>query len=200
MKYNYFYRLTKPKVTYSDAYLYECDGKYYTENENGELIETTTQELNADLFLNEGVGYINSDFIKPNIKVLYFKVENKDEVPQITYSGVYEGTTITMDWDLQSEQGKTFNVLGDIYSDDNVRFLISNNKGQTWLTFDGYEVVNCNIDDIKDSGMTYDVFTSLNPNQLKSFKGDTNTLRLAIYIEQYSVNGKTNIDHIRLRY
>lgn len=200
LKYQYFYRLTKPPVTYSDSYLYELDGVYYTETENGELVETTTQELNEDLFLNEGVSYINSDFIKPNMKVLYFKVENKDEVPQITYSGVYDGTTITMDWDLQSEQGKTFNVLGDIYSDDNVRFLISNNQGQTWLTFDGYEVVNCNIDDIKDNGMTYDVFTSLNASQLKLFSGNTNLLRIAIYIEQYSVDRKTNIDHIRLRY
>lgn len=200
LKYQYFYRLTKPPVTYSDSYLYELDGVYYTETENGELVETTTQELNEDLFLNEGVSYINSDLIKPNTKVLYFKVENKNEVPQLKYSGVYEGTTIVMDWDLQSEQGKTFNVLGDIYSDDNVRFLLSNDNGQTWKTFDGYEVVNCNIDNIKSNGMTYDIFTSLNASQLESFKGGTNSLRIAIYIEQYSVNGKTNIDHIRLRY
>ena len=200
MKYNYFYRLTKPKVTYSDAYLYEYEGKYYTENDNGELIETTTQELTDDLFAIEGVYSINSDLIKPNMKVLYYKVENKDVVPQVKYSGVYEGATITMDWDLQSEQGKTFNVLGDVYSDDNVRFLLSNDKGQTWLTFDGYEVVSCDINNIKDNGMTYDVFTSLIPSQLQSFKGGTNSLRIAIYIEQYSVNGKTNIDHIRLRY
>ena len=200
LKYQYFYRLTKPPVTYSDSYLYELDGVYYTETENGELVETTTQELNEDLFLNEGVSYINSDLIKPNMKVLYFKVENKNEVPQLKYSGVYEGTTIIMDWDLQSEQGKTFNVLGDIYSDDNVRFLLSNDNGQTWKTFDGYEVVNCDIDNIKSNGMTYDIFTSLNASQLESFKGGTNSLRIAIYIEQYSVNGKTNIDHIRLRY
>ena len=200
LRYKYFYRLTKPKVTYSDSYLYELDGVYYTETENGELVETTTQELNEDLFLNEGVSYINSDLIKPNTKVLYFKVENKNEVPQLKYSGVYEGATIIMDWDLQSEQGKTFNVLGDIYSDDNVRFLLSNNNGQTWKTFDGYEVVNCDIDNIKSNGMTYDIFTSLNASQLESFKGGTNSLRIAIYIEQYSVNGKTNIDHIRLRY
>lgn len=200
LKYQYFYRLTKPPVTYSDSYLYELDGVYYTETENGELVETTTQELNEDLFLNEGVSYINSDLIKPNTKVLYFKVENKNEVPQLKYSGVYEGTTIVMDWDLQSEQGKTFNVLGDIYSDDNVRFLLSNDNGQTWKTFDGYEVVSCDINNIKGNGMTYDVFTSLNASQLQSFKGGTNSLRIAIYIEQYSVNGKTNIDHIRLRY
>ena len=200
LKNQHFYRLTKPPITYSDAYLYEYEGKYYTENENGELIETTTQELTDDLFAIEGVSYINSDLIKPNTKVLYFKVENKNEVPQLKYSGVYEGTTIIMDWDLQSEQGKTFNVLGDIYSDDNVRFLLSNDNGQTWKTFDGYEVVNCDIDNIKSNGMTYDIFTSLNASQLESFKGGTNSLRIAIYIEQYSVNGKTNIDHIRLRY
>lgn len=200
LKYQYFYRLIKAPVYYTDSYLYEYEGKYYTENENGELVETTTQELNEDLFLNEGVNYINSDLIKPNTKVLYFKVENKNEVPQLKYSGVYEGTTIVMDWDLQSEQGKTFNVLGDIYSDDNVRFLLSNDNGQTWKTFDGYEVVNCDIDNIKSNGMTYDIFTSLNASQLESFKGGTNSLRIAIYIEQYSVNGKTNIDHIRLRY
>ena len=200
LKYQYFYRLIKAPVYYTDSYLYEYEGKYYTENENGELVETTTQELNEDLFLNEGVSYINSDLIKPNMKVLYFKAENKNEVPQLKYSGVYEGTTIIMDWDLQSEQGKTFNVLGDIYSDDNVRFLLSNNNGQTWKTFDGYEVVNCDIDNIKSNGMTYDIFTSLNASQLESFKGGTNSLRIAIYIEQYSVNGKTNIDHIRLRY
>lgn len=183
-----------------DAYLYEYEGKYYTESEKGELIETTTHELTDDLFLNEGVYSINSDLIEPNMKVLYYKVENKDVVPQVKYSGVYEGATITMDWDLQSEQGKTFNVLGDVYSDDNVRFLLSNNKGQSWLTFNGYEVVSCDINNIKDNGMTYDVFTSLIPSQLQSFKGGTNSLRIAIYIEQYSVNGKTNIDHIRLRY
>ena len=200
LKYHYFYRLIKAPVYYTDSYLYEYEGKYYTENENGELVETTTQELNDNLFLNEGVSYINSDLIKPNMKVLYFKVENKNEVPQLKYSGVYEGTTIVMDWDLQSEQGKTFNVLGDIYSDDNVRFLLSNDNGQTWKTFDGYEVVNCDIDNIKSNGMTYDIFTSLNASQLESFKGGTNSLRIAIYIEQYSVNGKTNIDHIRLRY
>ena len=200
LKYQYFYRLTKPPVTYSNSYLYELDGVYYTETENGELVETTMQELNEDLFLTEGVSYINSDLIKPNTKVLYFKAKNKNEVPQLKYSGVYEGTTIIMDWDLQSEQGKTFNVLGDIYSDDNVRFLLSNNNGQTWKTFDGYEVVNCDIDNIKSNGMTYDIFTSLNASQLESFKGGTNSLRIVIYIEQYSVNGKTNIDHIRLRY
>lgn len=200
LKYQYFYRLIKAPVYYTDSYLYEYEGKYYTENENGELVETTTQELNEDLFLNEGVSYINSDLIKPNTKVLYYKVENKDVVPQLKYSGVYEGATITMEWDLQSEQGKTFNVLGDVYSDDNVRFLLSNNKGQSWLTFNGYEVVSCDINNIKDNGMTYDVFTSLIPSQLQSFKGGTNSLRIAIYIEQYSVNGKTNIDHIRLRY
>ena len=190
---------SEPPVLF-DAYLYEYEGKYYTENDKGELIETTTHELNDNLFLNEGVYSINSRLLKPNMKVLYFKVENKDVVPQIKYSGVYEGTTITMDWDLQSEQGKTFNVWGDIYSDDNVRFLLSNNKGQSWLTFNGYEVVSCDINNIKDNGMTYDVFTSLNASQLQSFKGGTNSLRIAIYIEQYSVNGKTNIDHIRLRY
>ena len=200
MKYGNFYRLTKQKPSYTDSYLYEKEGIYYTENDEGKLVQTTTQKLNADLFLNEGAYSINSELIENGMKVLYFKVENKDVVPQITYSGVYGGTTITMDWDLQSEQGKTFDVLGDVYSDDNVRFLLSNNKGLSWNTFDGFKVVSCDINDISTNGMTYDIFKSLNKSQLESFKGDTKTLRIAIYIERYSVSGKTNLDHIRLRY
>ena len=183
----------------SNKYLYKKGGVLYSE-QNGKLSSIPSNNINDTVFLKYGNDTFNSDLITPGIEVLYYKVDKKDVTPNIQYDAVLNGDTVIMDWDLQSEQGTCFNVIGDVYSDDNVRFLISNNKGTTWKTFDGMNVVNCNLDDISTRGITFDMFTNLNNNQLSLFKGGTNILRLAIYIEQHSINGKTNIDHIRLRY
>lgn len=184
----------------TDKYLYKRNGIYYTEDENGKLKSLGSITPDDMTFYDYGLYSYSEEHLTNGTTLVYYRAEPNQEIPKIAYKGTYQGCVVTMDWDVQSEQIRQFQLNGDIYQDDALRFLMSNDQGKTWLTFEGAEIKEARLSEIKTTGTTHEVWANLTESQIASLKGTSGLLRLAIYIERASVRAETNLKHIRFRY
>lgn len=187
-------------ITATDKYLYKRGGLYYTENEKGELVALGTSTPDDMTFYDHGVSIFSEEHLTNGTTLVYYRAEPNTEIPKISYKGTYQGCVVTMDWDIQSDQVTKFQLDGDIHQEDVVKFLMSNDSGKTWLTYDGVQIKTASLSEIKTTGTPYDVWLTLTSGQIAELRGSSNLLRLAIYIEQASVNSPVTIRHIRFRY
>lgn len=184
----------------TDKYLYKKADGYYTEDEAGNLKKLEVTQLNDLLFYEHGVNTFKESHLTNGTTLVYYKADAPAVAPKISYGGTYQGCIVKMDWDLQAEQGTAFNLMGDIRTNDNVRFLFSNDSGTTWKTYHAGSIKEVPLSEIATTGTTHEALQGLTKEQIKLLRGSTNKLRLAIYVEQYSVKQMLNIRHIRLRF
>ena len=82
-----------------------------------------------------------------------------------------------------------------------VRVAMSLNSGFTWQTFDGANFVDLNIlnlSEFKENGMTAATLNAITKAQWAAYRGSSNKLRFAYFIERLSVADTSGTDLIKL--
>lgn len=82
-----------------------------------------------------------------------------------------------------------------------VRVAMSLDSGFTWQTFDGANFVDLNISDLsefKGNGMTATTLNAITKAQWAAYRGSSNKLRFAYFIERLSITDTSGTDLIKL--
>lgn len=82
-----------------------------------------------------------------------------------------------------------------------VRVAMSLDSGFSWQTFDGANFVDLNISDLSDfkaNGMTATTLNAITKSQWTTYRGTSNKLRFAYFIERLSVADTSGTDLIKL--
>lgn len=177
-------------------YLYEKDGQVYY-NDNKTLVPLNTTPTMQD-YIEKGDTHPNANVITEGVSVLMFVVDGNssdDGSNSIVYNCTLPGETVIMDFDLSSRCTSSIKTL----CSENAKFLLSTDGGSTWKTStDGFTLKTCNIDTIKENGMSSEVLSNLAEETLNSLRNQ-DRIRFAIFLEQDDIDHNSFVDHITLR-
>lgn len=183
-------------------YLYGVADKLY-KDVNGELSFVANSPITESIIKEHGTATYNQEIIASTnlIKLYIYEDDPSTYEIKFNYTILYKGQLILQDYDFNVAAGiKSLKFTATVNADDILKVLLSPDKGETWFTTEHGLVVECPITDINTNGMTHAAVNMLTKEQLKTVVGDSNTLRMAIYMQQARSNAKIKIDHIRLEY